>query len=155
MDPSLNPAKRTLLLESAQIVANDRLRLSEQASEEGDAIEATREKSTMMPRRIERVKTGSLFFWELSCTIMTELERDTFNTMTMAFLSNAVVGGKSGTGHGKIRAISARQLELTRPRDAAGDLSVTDLVPRVGNLFRAHVADRAMRIAEFLGKVEA
>jgi CRISPR type IV-associated protein Csf2 len=155
MDPVLDPQKRALLTEVAQVAVNERLRLSEKASEEADDAERLREKSTNMPRRFERVKTGSLFYWTIGATLMSDLDADTFNTTVMAFLSNAVVGGKVGTGHGRIRAITARQISLTRPRDAANDLDVASLSPRVGELFRRHVADRADRLREFLLKVDA
>jgi hypothetical protein len=155
MDPVLDPAKRNLLTEGAQVAINERLRLSEKASEEGDAALATKEKSTNMPRRIERVKMGSLFYWTVGATLMSELDADTFKVAVLAFLANAVVGGKSGTGHGRIQAVKGKQLQLTRPKDAAQDINASALAPQVGSIFKAHVNERAGRVKEFLSKVEA
>lgn len=156
MDPSLDPSKRLLMRPQDQEDAEQRLLLSENASATGDKKAADQHKSSMMPRRHESVVSGSLFSWRVTATTYTELDDDTLMVALGAFLSHAVVGGKRGTGHGRIRCIAARGIELSRPSertviDSAAALSTG----KVGELFRAHVRERSEQIAAFLDKVTA
>lgn len=155
MDPLLDPSKRLLLTDSEQVRVNERLRLSEKAGEEGDDAGREHAKSTMLPRTHERVKAGSLYYWTVGATLLSELEVDTFNMTIAAFLANANVGGKQGTGHGHLRALWGNRVALARPSHAHEAMDMTELAPRVGQTFRRHVADRADRVKEFLQKVEA
>lgn len=154
MDPSLDPGKRKLLTDGG-VGIEKRLMGSEHAKEIGDAALAESSKSTMLPRRHETVVAGSLFFWCVSATVHSELERDTFNTMIGAFLRDARVGGKRATGHGRIRPVVAQQIAVQRPREAPENLDVGALAPRVGSLFYEHVKARKDRVASFLAQVDA
>lgn len=155
MDPTLSPEKRKLLTDGDQVKAIGRLRASEKASADGDAVAADREKSSMMPRKFERVAQGSLFFWRVLASCYTPLEVDTFHVAVAAFLANARVGGKRGTGHGALRALKGFGCELARPRESITDADPTALAPSMGRIFRAHVMDRKDRIRDFLSKVDA
>lgn len=154
MDPTLIPEKRLLLTADAQVSLNARLTSGEKAHEASDAITADREKSTMMPRRSEVVKRGALFFWGFEATCYTPLDLDTLHVTAAAFLSNMKVGGKRATGHGLMRAVAAMGVtipEMSRPADALA----STFGPRVGDIFREHVAARAERIREILKTVDA
>lgn len=155
MDPTLQPSKTRLLLEDAQVAVNKRLESSEKASADGDHAGKDREKSSMMPRSFERVAQGSLFSWAVEATTYTDLDVDTFHVALGAFLADAKVGGKRGTGHGKLRCVSARSIELRRTARPEEVLDTTALGGRAGDLFRAHVAERAERLAEYLTRVNA
>lgn len=157
MDPSLNPAKRALLTTGEQVAINTRLQLSERASAEEDHAAKTEAKSTMLPRTFERVASGSLFFWSLQCTLLSDLDLDTFNAAVLGFLGRAVVGGKQGTGHGQLKVRWAWQHTLTRHRETPDTFETGALAPKVGELLRAHMRDsrRIERLQTFLAGVNA
>lgn len=155
MDATLDPAKRRLLSGDARALLEEQSRVSEQASEEDDAIMRDASKSTMMPRTFEAITAGSLFGWRVQATCTNELDVDTFHAMLASFLGNARVGGKRGTGFGYIRAVAANEVTLRRPADSMHAVDVTALGPRVGERFRSHVQERAAKARVFLGKVDA
>lgn len=155
MDPTLVPHNRLLLSESHQVEINRRLASSEQAHDESDAVEKERTKSSMMPRRFERLVQGSLFSWAVEAQCYSELDLDTFRVAVAAFLSCAKVGGKRGTGHGGIRPVAANEVLLSRPKDSLEPLDVKALGLKVGALFKSHVEARSDRIRTFLSQVVA
>lgn len=155
MDPALDPSKRLLLTEGEQAAAERQLSDSELAHTKDDAIGRDETKSTMMPRTFERIVQGSLFTWGVAATTYSELDDDTLLTALGVFLARPVVGGKKGTGHGLLRCIAARDIQVMRPSESATVVDPTALGPRVGDLFRSHVRERKERIAEFLAKVVA
>ena len=152
MDPTLDPGKRKLLIPSIAGRVQQRLIASETASEQGDRIATDHEKSSMMPRRFETVCAGSLFYWAISARLYSELDRDALMVMVGSFLHDAKVGGKRGTGHGQLRAVSARNVEV-RPFKSRSEL--LDIGAPVGMLFQAHVLAHAERIRQFLAMVAA
>lgn len=155
MDPTLDPGKRKLLTAGSAEVVQQRLLASEAGHEAADEVAMDGEKSSMMPRRFERVASGSLFFWSVTATTYSDLDLDTFNTMVAAFLSNARVGGKKGTGHGLMRPVVAKHVQLARPRETPAALDANAIAPRLGSLFLAHVSLRKDRLAAFLRTVDA
>jgi hypothetical protein len=155
MDPALQPSKRLLLTEGERGKAEARLIASEAASAKGDAVEAEAAKSTMMPRRFETVVQGSLFFWRVSAVCHSALELDTFHLALGAFLGNARVGGKKGTGHGLLRALTAQKIEIRRPLENCTAIDPGALAPEAGELFRDHVKARAADVRSFLEQVDA
>jgi hypothetical protein len=153
MDPRLDPGKRQLLAAGERAGIEQRLLASETASEEGDAAGKDAAKSSMMPRRYEVVAAGSLFSWSVTATCYSVLDEDTLWVMLATFLRDARVGGKRATGHGLLRAVAARNVTLAPFSDRSDTLDVQAM--RVGDLFRAHVSERADRIKSFLGSVIA
>lgn len=149
MDPTLDPGKRKLLRPVDAEAVQQRLLASATAT---DAVATDDAKSSMMPRRFETVVAGSRFFWSISARLHSELERDTFMVMVATFLSGAVVGGKRGTGHGKLKPITARNVQI---RTYAEKAETFDLGAPVGQMFRAHVAERADALRAFLRTVAA
>lgn len=154
MDPTLDPGKRKLLAAGADAAVQGRLLASEAAHDADDAVGAAKNKSTMMPRRFERVAQGSLFSWSVEATTYSDLDTDTFNTAVAAYMANARVGGKRGTGHGQIRCVTARKVAMSRPSERA-EPEVTALALGVGSVFRAHVLERRDALREFLSAVDA
>lgn len=155
MDPTLDPGKRKLLSDGAQVDAAKRIESSETAHVADDAIAREDAKSSMLPRTFERVVQGSLFSWAVTAHTYSDLDVDTLMVALGVFLARPVVGGKRGTGHGELRVVSARDITVQRPAQQAEILDVTALGGRVGSLFRAHVSERKERIKSFLGSVEA
>jgi len=155
MDSSLDPSKARLLGEGAAAKVKGRLRKSEEAAETGDAIATTEAKSSMMPRTFETVAAGSRFAWRVEARCISELDVDTFHTMVAAFLSNATIGGKGGTGHGRIRAIAAKGLTVNRPSERLEAVDALSLSAKLGEVFRGHVKARAEKAREFLRQVDA
>lgn len=155
MDPTLSPEKRLLLTSGEQIKVIGRLEASEKASAAVDGVAAEKEKSSMMPRKFERIAQGSLFFWRVTANTYSPLDVDTLHVIVAAFLANARVGGKRGTGHGSLRALKGFGCELARPRETIMDADPTALAPSMGKVFRDHVASRKERVIEFLSSVDA
>jgi hypothetical protein len=155
MDAALDPSKARLLGEGAAAKAAGKLRASENASLDGDIVAAQNAKSTMMPRTFEALAAGSRFAWRVEARCISELDVDTFHTMIAAFLSNATVGGKAGTGHGRVRAIHARGITVNRPADRLHAVDALALSPKLGETFRKHVKDRAEKAKSFLQTVDA
>lgn len=155
MDPSLVPAKRALLTEGERGRIEGRLLKSEAASEEGDHAGKDDAKSTMMPRRFETLVAGSLFFWRVSATCHSQLDVDTFHVMIAALMNNCRVGGKKGTGHGLLKPVAGCNVAVARPAEATTSIDVASLAPRLGEMFRAHVKERASQVADLLRTVDA
>lgn len=166
MDPSLNPAKRALLDPSEADKIERRLDASERASRDGDAVAKEAAKSTMMPRRYERLAQGSLFSWTVTVTLFDALDADAFYTAFCIFAGNMIVGGGRATGHGAMRVVAARRevmasfSEVPRTSEVglaldgeAGGLSVNGA--RVGSVYFDHVRERAPKIIEYLRGVNA
>lgn len=154
MDPTLSPEKRKLLTDGDRQAVEHKMLRSEAGHDAGDHVAISAEKSSMMPRRFERVAQGSLFWWACEARCYSDLEIDTFNVSVATFLHHATVGGKRGTGHGLLRPVAAWNIKLNRPSETI-DTIETGLAPRAGELFRAHVAERKERIAKVLAEVDA
>lgn len=158
MDPSLDPSKRALLESGAVAQIEARLDRSEKASRDDDAAGAQANKSTMLPRRYERVIQGALFSWSVTVTLFNPLDTDTFYTALLGFMSNIIVGGKRSTGHGKMRVVQAQRTVLRRARELPRPEDVSLAVagnPEIGKLFLGHVEERAAKIREYLATVNA
>jgi len=154
MDPTLDPGKRGLLTEAERAVVEGRLLASEEASTAGDALAASETKGSMMPFSYERIAHGSLFFWGITVTSFSDLDMDTFTAMVGTFLRRAIVGGKKGTGHGLLTPIKAQDVRLANFTERSESLEI-EPAKKVGELFRAHVAERAAAIGELLQTVAA
>lgn len=155
MDPTLIPEKMALLSPEAKANAVRRLERSETAHAEGNDAEQMRSKSSMMPRRIEVVKQGSLFAWGVEARCFTPLDVDTLLVMCFGFLSHAYVGGKRGAGKkGWMVPVAAHQMELARPA-LQGEAIVPAMMEHVGARFREHVGARREAIREMLRTVVA
>lgn len=154
MDPTLSPEKVKLLSGDAQIAVNRRLLASGKAHDEADTKEAEREKSTMMPRSFERIIQGSLFWCGIEARTYTPLEADAFDYTVACLLNNFTVGGKGSTGHGRLRFVAGNKIHFA---PTAGSLEGmgSELAGKAGTMFRAHVAERAQQIREWLGRVAA
>lgn len=157
MDPTLRPELRHLLTAEAQVNTTQKLRASEAAHETDDAP-AAREKSAMMPHSFERVKHGSLLSWSCLCNLHSALEEDTFNMMLgalIAVLESEGIGGKRGTGHGRLRPVAACDIVIDRAEERVAPLDALAIGARAGDLFRAHVAQRSDRIRNFFREMNA
>lgn len=155
MDASLNPAMCKLLTSGEQVRLLGKRGASETASETGDAVAKEREKSGMLPRTFERIARGSLFAWSVEAIVQNELDEDVFNVSVLAFLARAVVGGKSGTGHGQLRVLAANEVRMATPAREHEAMDTKALGMKVGEVFRKHVAENRERVVEFLSTVAA
>lgn len=154
MDPTLVPEKRLLMSGDAQVGVNARLTSGETAHDAADPLAKEQAKSSMLPRTAEVVKRGSLFWWSFEARVYSPLEVDTLHVMASAFLANMRVGGKRATGHGGMVPVAWRGVtmpELSRPSEAM----TAGFGPKVGDVFRDHVASRRDRIRTLLATVDA
>lgn len=155
MDPMLNPEKRALLTSGEQVAATAQLTAGERAHETDSAIDRAEAKSSMLPRSFEVIVQGSLFSWGITCNCLSDLDLDTLHVMLGAFLYRPVVGGKRATGHGKLRVVAGKDVQILRPKDAPEAVDPTALAPRAGERFRQHVAERREQIKRWLSMVDA
>jgi len=155
MDPMLRPQHRALLSPGEREVVEQRLLRSDNAAELDDDAEKLRAKSTMLPFAYETVGVGSRFFLRIDARTTNLLESDTLAVMLAAWLANARVGGKQGTGHGLLRVEEARGLVRTEVAPVGSDrLSFGGASPEIAR-YRAHVAERAVKLGEWLASVQA
>ena len=157
MDPSLDPAKRLYLDGDAADAIDRRLEASATAAADGNDAARESTKSTMMPRRFERIIEGALFHWSVTVTLTTELEEDAFYTALCAFLGNMIVGGGRSVGHGKMRVLKAHRAILrTAAQDSeSGELGIEMVRKDVGRMFFGHMAERGAEMLEYLKTVNA
>lgn len=157
MDPSLSPAKRALLEPAEADKIERRLTASETASRDGDDAAKDAAKSSMMPRRFERIAQGALFTWSVSATLFDALDADTFYTMFCAFAGSMVVGGGRSVGHGKLKVVAARREILRSASEVptAEEVGLVSLSEGVGNLYLAHVKARGPALVDYLRTVNA
>lgn len=154
MDPVLVPEKRLLLAAGEQATIARRLGAAEGAHDAADAVGRQQAKSTMLPRRYEVVKRGSLFAWGFGCRCYSALDVDTLHVMAAAFLSDMHVGGKRATGHGAMTPVAWQGIEAPDPRRPSVAITA-GFGPRVGDVFREHVGARRDRIRDLLAVVDA
>lgn len=155
MDPSLDTGKRSLLTSGDRTAVEGRLLASETAHEEEDDVARAASKSTMLPRRYERIAQGSLLFWRVSARVYTELDLATLHVILASFLARAVVGGKKGTGHGRLVPLTGHHIHAYRPAQATEAVDVAGLARQSGELYRAHVSERREALARWLAEVDA
>jgi CRISPR type IV-associated protein Csf2 len=95
---------------------------------------------------VETLAAGTRFFWELALEDVTDVEYDAFWAMLAAFGQHPYIGGKSGTGHGKV-AINMRDWVVIDPRQHA-----TQTLPDVpvGMRYQQHLQQRGEEIREVL-----
>lgn len=155
MDPLLDPHKQKLLNPAARALLTGKLEDSEGAHASGDAAALAESKSTMMPRTYETVVQGSLFYWSLSAMVYSDLDADTLMTMLGAFFLTCTVGGKKGTGNGRMRAIAGTPARVMRPSDKVQVIDPKLLGEGAGRLFGEHVKAHAAELRDFLSEVNA
>lgn len=155
MDPTLDPAKREMLTSGEQTMVQGRLLDSAKASQEEDSSGKADSKSSMMPRRFEVVAQGSLFLARITARTSSPLDEDTLLTMMGAFYCDAQVGGKRGTGHGRISIYAARNVQVALPEERVSTFSLVGPDSRAGKLYVQHVKERAEEIKTFLAEVDA
>lgn len=155
MDPLLHPGKRHLLTAEASAAVEGRMLASEAAHTEDDDVARRAAKSTMLPRSHETLVQGSLLSWRVSATCYTPLDEDTFHVALGTFLANPVVGGKKATGHGRLRVLTARDVQVRRPAESLVELDTAALGARMGSLFTTHVRAHAAELRTFLAGVNA
>lgn len=154
-DPMRDPSKVRLLDAGARDAVQRKATAREEAHDAGNDADAQATKSTMLPRTCEVIIPGTLLAWSVIATTYTELEEDTFAMVMGAFLRAPVVGGKRGTGHGLLEALSGNEIPIARPKDAPIGMDLASLSTKRGDIFRAHVRDKAAAIKEALAKVAA
>jgi CRISPR type IV-associated protein Csf2 len=95
---------------------------------------------------VETLAAGTRFFWELALEDVTDVEYDAFWATLAAFGQHPYIGGKSGTGHGKV-AINMRDWVVIDPRQHA-----TQTLPDVpvGARYQQHLQQRGEEIREVL-----
>lgn len=149
MDPTLFPDKQKLLSETAVMRVNAKALGSEGAHESGDAIEKGKTKSTMMPRTHERLIQGSLLWVGVEARTYSPLERDAFDFTVACLLNNFRVGGKLGTGHGRLEFVSGARIRFEPTAGSLENIGA-ELAPKTGDIYRAHVAARKEELAAWL-----
>jgi len=107
-------------------------------------------KHQQMLYEIESLGAGTCFFWEVALEDVTDVEYDAFWTTMGQFARLPYIGGKSGTGHGKV-AVNFRDWLRIDPR-LAGTEKMLD-VP-VGARYQQHLSEKADEIRGLLASWE-
>jgi hypothetical protein len=153
-DSVTSPSVNRLLTPGEKVRVNAKLLAKSTAHDKGEEVDADA-KSRMLPYSTESIAMGSLFYWSVAFNVYSEVQLDTLNTMVAAWLARPNVGGRSGSGHGELRLVTARNVKIARPSETAQTMAMSELAPKVGSMFYAHVQERADRIKEYLQRVEA
>lgn len=149
MDPMLRPEAVKLLSDGAKANVEGRALVAESAHDTGDAVAAKEGKSAMMPRTHERIIQGSLLWIGLEARTYSDLEHDSFCFAVACMLSNFHVGGKRGTGHGKLEFVAGSRVHFM-PASASLESVGRELAPKTGDLYKAHVRARKDDLASWL-----
>lgn len=149
MDPTLRPEAVKLLSDNARANVEGRLLASETAHTTGDSKAKAESKSAMMPRTHERLIQGSLLWVGLEARTYTPLEFDAFCFAVACLLGNFRVGGKGGTGHGRLEFVAGSRIHF-QPAAANVEAVGAELAPKTGDIYRAHVRERKEALAEWL-----
>jgi hypothetical protein len=149
MDASLFPDKVKLLADGERIKVSQRMLKSERAHEDADSKAKAESKSAMMPRTHERLIQGALLWLGVEARTYSDLEFDAFNFVLACLLNNFRVGGKLGTGHGRLQFVAGARIQF---QPTAGNLEQvgSELAPKTGDLYRAHVQARKDDLASWL-----
>lgn len=155
MDPMLQPQHRALLHAGERERVEGQLVASDEASRNEDDGGKLRTKSTMLPFSFETISAGSLFHARVDARTTNLLEADTLAVMLAAWLHNARVGGKKGTGHGLLKLVAARGFERSEVTGPTLHALALGSVPAEVERYRAHLATRSDRLREWLSTVQA
>lgn len=151
MDALNAPETHKLLSEDARARVTNRLLAAEKAHETGDAKLAKEAKSEMLPRTFERIKQGELLWLGVEARVYTELERDALNFTIACLLSNFRVGGKRGTGHGRLEFVKGMRCNFL---PTAGNFEPVgaELAPKVGDIYKQHIQFRREELLAWIRK---
>lgn len=138
MDELQNPEVLQLLAPESRANVLARQLKAETAHEKGDSKEAREAKSGMMPRTHERLKQGTLLWLGIEARTYTDLEFDAFNFTIACLLNNFRFGGKIAQGHGRLTFVAGARCHFA-PTAGTFEPVGTDLAPKVGELYKAHV----------------
>lgn len=153
-DSVTSPSVSRLLTEGEKVRVNAKLLAKSTARDKGEEVDPDA-KSRMLPYSTESIAMGSLFYWSVAFNVYNDVQLDTLNTMVAAWLARPSVGGRGGSGHGDLRLVTARNIKVARPSEQAQTVAMSELAPKVGSAFYAHVQERADRIKEYLQRVDA
>jgi hypothetical protein len=95
---------------------------------------------------VETLAAGTQFYWELSLDDVTDLEFEAFAVTLAQFAKRPYIGGKSGTGHGKVSLKFKDWLEIN-PRIVPTGQSVST---PLGNRYKEHLEQQGDDIRELL-----
>lgn len=154
-DVTRDPVKQKLLSGEARAAAEGKLLAREAAHEGDDAKASAADRGRPMPHSYEAVASGSRWSWEITGTLDTEVEQATLMSTLALFFETWRVGGKRGTGHGKLRPVACKDIRLPSVAPQASDADVTALGGTSISMFRAHMIERKEKLAALLREVDA
>lgn len=157
MDSLNNPQMSRYLTDGERKLLGERLDAREKAHDKGDDKGAAEAKSSMMPRTMEVICQGSYFSWEVTGRFHSDIEEAAWKT-TLCLLRTpeARVGGKKGTGHGRIRIEKVNDVIVPRGPQAVEEMRLSALDSAAeAKMYVKHLEENAAKIREFLTKVDA
>ncbi len=149
MDATLAPETAKLLSDGARATLDARLLKAEKAHADADSKAAGEAKSGMMPRTHERIVQGALLWLGVEARTYTDLEFDAFNFSVACLLNNFRVGGKLGSGHGRLQFVAGARIAFEPTAGKLEQVSA-DLAPKTGELYRQHIEFRKEELAAWL-----
>lgn len=156
MDVTMVPEVAHLLSEAGRKQITGRVEARNEAHDSGDAVAAAAAKSTMLPRTFDVVCAGACFSWELRGIFHNDLEEAAFySTIALLLTSDLAIGGKKGTGHGRIKLLKAGNELLPTPQAALQQIDCKALQQHVLTRYDQHLRDNGAKIRDFLSTVDA
>lgn len=156
MDPVHNPILQHLLSEGERRRLAGKVEAREEAHETGDAIAAREVKSSMLPRTYDTICTGALFSWQITGRFHSDLDEDAYySTLALLLTAEARVGGKKGTGCGRIKPVMVNNRLVPRPEQLADVLNLDEKGRNSAQRYQDHLRSKAAEINAFLAKVDA
>lgn len=146
MDPETQPENLKLLSDGARMQVVNKHLLQAKAHDDGNAIEASKSKSDMLPYTFERLIRGSLFQLSFLLRSYSDLEKDAFEYAYNCLLNNLRLGGKQSTEHGEMEFLAGARVNF---RQYTGDLD-TETKASTGELFRSHITAHKEQLVDWL-----
>lgn len=156
MDPASNPLLQHLLSEPERRRIAGRVDAREVAHETGDALAARDVKSSMMPRTYDTICQGALFSWQIAGHFHSEMDEAAYYS-TLAYLvsTEARIGGKKGTGNGRIKALRVNNTVLPTREALASEVNLNAVGQNLGKMYTDYLTSKRAEICDFLAKVDA
>jgi hypothetical protein len=150
-DPTRDPRKQKYLSQAALASVDNRLLGKETARTSGE--KAPEDPGRPMPHSFDAICAGSQWEWEVTHDSLSDVESATLNATLALFFHSWRVGGKKGTGHGQIRAVSAESVSLPLLSELRVDCDVSALSVNGKTLLESHMLAQRDSLVALLATV--
>ena len=154
-DVTRDKHKQFLLSETAQADVHRRLLAKESAHEKADHAAEPEDRGRPMPHSYVAIAAGARLSWEITGANLSDLERSVLLSSLALMFETWRFGGKRGTGHGKLRALSCQDVALPSVSPMASEADVAALSGTAIGVVRAHMQAQRDKLSALLATVDA